>query len=51
MTHPRHTPPIQSLPAAVPFVGPEEQERARGWNRRGRGAATGRIDRWSAVCG
>jgi histidinol-phosphate aminotransferase len=30
MTHPRYTPLIQSLPAAVPFVGPEEQERARG---------------------
>ncbi|PKP67618.1 MAG: histidinol-phosphate aminotransferase [Alphaproteobacteria bacterium HGW-Alphaproteobacteria-5] len=30
MTHPRYTPLIQSLPAAVPFVGPEEQERRRG---------------------
>ncbi|MAU50844.1 MAG: histidinol-phosphate aminotransferase [Roseovarius sp.] len=30
MTHPRYTPLIRSLPAAVPFVGPEEQERARG---------------------
>jgi histidinol-phosphate aminotransferase len=30
MTHPRYTPLVQSLPAAVPFVGPEEQERARG---------------------
>lgn len=30
MSHPRYTPLIQSLPAAVPFVGPEEQERARG---------------------
>ncbi|MGX0977555.1 histidinol-phosphate aminotransferase [Roseovarius sp. MBR-51] len=30
MTHPRYTPLIQSLPASVPFVGPEEQERQRG---------------------
>jgi len=30
MTYPRYTPLIQSLPAAVPFVGPEEQERQRG---------------------
>ncbi|WP_210877267.1 pyridoxal phosphate-dependent aminotransferase [Roseovarius autotrophicus] len=30
MTHPRYTPLVQSLPAAVPFVGPEEQERTRG---------------------
>ncbi len=30
MSHPRYTPLVQSLPAAVPFVGPEEQERARG---------------------
>ena len=30
MTGPRYTPLIDSLPATVPFVGPEEQERARG---------------------
>ncbi|MCT8159545.1 pyridoxal phosphate-dependent aminotransferase [Pseudoruegeria sp. SHC-113] len=35
MTAPRHTPPrftplVESLPATVPFVGPETQERARG---------------------
>jgi histidinol-phosphate aminotransferase len=30
MTTPRFTPLIQSLPATVPFVGPEAQERARG---------------------
>jgi histidinol-phosphate aminotransferase len=30
MTHPRYTPLIESLPASVPFVGPEEQERHRG---------------------
>lgn len=30
MTHPRLTPLAQSLPASVPFVGPETQERARG---------------------
>ncbi len=30
MTHPRYTPLVQTLPAAVPFVGPETQERARG---------------------
>lgn len=30
MTHPRYTPLIESLPASVPFVGPEEQERQRG---------------------
>ena len=30
MTGPRHTALVQSLPASVPFVGPEEQERARG---------------------
>lgn len=31
MTHgPRFTPLVQSLPATVPFVGPETQERARG---------------------
>src|SRR6056297_3976041 len=30
MTGPRYTPLVQSLPANVPFVGPEEQERARG---------------------
>jgi histidinol-phosphate aminotransferase len=30
MTHPRLTPLAASLPATVPFVGPETQERARG---------------------
>lgn len=30
MTHPRYTPLVESLPATVPFVGPEQQERARG---------------------
>jgi len=30
MTKPRYTPLVQTLPAAVPFVGPETQERARG---------------------
>ncbi|MHA6263752.1 pyridoxal phosphate-dependent aminotransferase [Arenibacterium sp. CAU 1754] len=30
MTHPRYTPLAQSLPATVPFVGPETQERQRG---------------------
>lgn len=30
MTHARYTPLVQSLPANVPFVGPEEQERTRG---------------------
>ena len=30
MTGPRYTPLVQSLPASVPFVGPEEQERLRG---------------------
>ncbi len=30
MTHSRLTPLAQSLPATVPFVGPETQERARG---------------------
>jgi histidinol-phosphate aminotransferase len=30
MTHPRYTPLVQSLPATVPFVGPETQERQRG---------------------
>ena len=30
MTQPRYTPLVQTLPAAVPFVGPETQERARG---------------------
>lgn len=30
MTGPRYTPLAQSLPASVPFVGPEAQERARG---------------------
>lgn len=30
MTHPRMTPLIQSLPATVPFVGPEEHERCSG---------------------
>ena len=30
MTHPRFTALAQTLPASVPFVGPEAQERARG---------------------
>jgi histidinol-phosphate aminotransferase len=30
MTDPRYTPLAQSLPASVPFVGPETQERQRG---------------------
>ncbi len=30
MTNPRYTPLALSLPASVPFVGPETQERARG---------------------
>lgn len=30
MTYPRYTDLLRSLPATVPFVGPEEQERARG---------------------
>jgi histidinol-phosphate aminotransferase len=30
MTHPRYTPLVQSLPASVPFIGPEELERERG---------------------
>ncbi|WP_299981828.1 pyridoxal phosphate-dependent aminotransferase [uncultured Ruegeria sp.] len=30
MTGPRYTPLVQSLPATVPFVGPETQERQRG---------------------
>ncbi len=30
MTGPRYTALVQSLPASVPFVGPETQERARG---------------------
>ena len=30
MSNPRYTPLAQSLPATVPFVGPETQERARG---------------------
>jgi len=30
MTGPRYTPLVESLPATVPFVGPEAQERARG---------------------
>lgn len=30
MTGPRFTPLVESLPAIVPFVGPEAQERARG---------------------
>jgi histidinol-phosphate aminotransferase len=30
MTGPRYTPLVDSLPATVPFVGPEAQERARG---------------------
>ncbi len=29
-TPPRYTPLVQTLPASVPFVGPETQERARG---------------------
>ena len=29
-THARLTPLAETLPAAVPFVGPETQERARG---------------------
>lgn len=31
MTYPRYTPLIESLPAKVPFVGPEAQERALGF--------------------
>ncbi len=30
MTHPRYSALIKALPANVPFVGPEQQERARG---------------------
>ena len=30
MTHPRYTALAQTLPAAVPFIGPEAQERSRG---------------------
>jgi histidinol-phosphate aminotransferase len=30
MTHPRYTPLVASLPATVPFVGPETQERSLG---------------------
>ena len=30
MTYPRYTPLVDSLPATVPFVGPEAQERVRG---------------------
>jgi len=30
METPRYTSLVESLPAAVPFVGPEEQERRRG---------------------
>ncbi len=30
MSGPRYTPLVESLPATVPFVGPETQERARG---------------------
>jgi histidinol-phosphate aminotransferase len=30
MTTPRYTPLVQTLPASVPFVGPETQERGRG---------------------
>ncbi|TDK49666.1 pyridoxal phosphate-dependent aminotransferase [Antarcticimicrobium luteum] len=30
MTEPRYTPLVRSLPATVPFVGPETQERQRG---------------------
>ncbi|PTV95880.1 histidinol-phosphate aminotransferase [Rhodobacter aestuarii] len=30
MTQPRYTPLVAALPATVPFVGPEAQERARG---------------------
>ena len=30
MTGPRYTALVESLPATVPFVGPETQERARG---------------------
>jgi histidinol-phosphate aminotransferase len=30
MTRPRYTDLIQALPATVPFIGPEQQERARG---------------------
>lgn len=36
MTHPRYTDLVASLPASVPFVGPEEQERARGETFRAR---------------
>ena len=30
MSKPRYTKLVESLPASVPFVGPETQERARG---------------------
>lgn len=30
MSDPKYTPLVKSLPASVPFVGPEQQERARG---------------------
>jgi len=36
MTNPRYTPLVASLPATVPFVGPEAQERARGVQFRAR---------------
>jgi histidinol-phosphate aminotransferase len=36
MTGPRYTPLVASLPATVPFVGPETQERARGASFRAR---------------
>ena len=36
MTGPRYTPLVASLPATVPFVGPEAQERARGLTFRAR---------------
>jgi len=36
MTSPRFTPLVASLPATVPFVGPETQERARGAKFRAR---------------
>ncbi len=36
MTGPNYTPLVQSLPATVPFVGPEAQERQRGQHFRAR---------------
>ncbi len=36
MSGPRYTPLVESLPATVPFVGPETQERARGETFRAR---------------